>query len=129
MIDSQNKLTLLRWLFMSCLLPFLCSCVKEVTMDAREDPQIVVECILCDEPVQTLYLTYTKGASREAAPSLDEADAVLADLTEGREVGRFTRAEDGSWQLSQRAWMNIYFWLRMKSCLKWELRISMYWLR
>ncbi|MCQ2173401.1 MAG: hypothetical protein MJZ17_11760 [Bacteroidales bacterium] len=72
---------------MSCLLPFLCSCVKEVTMDAREDPQTVVECILCDEPVQTLYLTYTKGASREAAPSLDEADAVL-DRPDGRTGGR-----------------------------------------
>ncbi len=98
-------------------------------MDAGEDPQIVVECILCDEPVQTLYLTYPKGASREVAPELSEAEASLTDLTEGREVGRFASAEDGSWQLSQRAWMNIYFWLRMKSCLKWELRISMYWLR
>ena len=84
-------------------LPFLCSCVKEVTMDAMEDPQIVVECILCDEPVQTLYLTYTKGASREVAPELSEAEASLTDLTEGREVGRFARAEDGSWQLSYTA--------------------------
>ena len=85
------------------LLPFLCSCVKEVTMDAMEEPQVVVECILCDEPVQTLYLTYTKGASREVVPELSEAEASLTDLTEGREVGRFTRAADGSWQLSYTA--------------------------
>lgn len=79
------------------------SCVKDVILDARDEPQVVVECILSDEPVQTLYLSYTKGASREAAPELTEAVATLTDLTEGREAGRFRRADDGSWQLSYAA--------------------------
>ena len=76
------------------------SCVKDVMLDALEEPKMVVECILTDAPVQTLYLTYTKGASRAQAPDLPEATAVLTDLTEGKEAGRFTRAADGSWQLA-----------------------------
>ena len=79
------------------------SCMKEVAMDAMEEPQVVVECILCDEPVQNLYLTYTKGASRESAPELSEAEARLTDLTEGKEVGLFSRSADGSWELSYSA--------------------------
>lgn len=79
------------------------SCVKDVILDARDEPEVVVDCILTDEPVQILYLVYTKGASRETAPELPEAKAVLTDLTEGREVGRFQRTADGSWQLAYTA--------------------------
>lgn len=90
-------------LFGLSLVAGLVGCVKDVTMDAMEEPQLVVECILTDEPVQTLWLTYTKGASRAEAPDLPEATAVLTDLTEGKEVGRFARAADGSWQLAYAA--------------------------
>ena len=31
------------------------ACVRDVTMDALEEPTVVVECILTDDPVQTLY--------------------------------------------------------------------------
>ena len=79
------------------------ACVRDVTMDALEEPTVVVECILTDDPVQTLYLTYTKGASRDQAPELPEAKAVLTDLTEGKEAGHFAKAADGSWQLSYAA--------------------------
>ncbi|MDO5442925.1 MAG: DUF4249 family protein [Bacteroidia bacterium] len=80
-----------------------CSCMKEVAMDAMEDPQVVVECILCDGPVQVLRLDYTKGASLETAPDLPEAKALLTDLTEGKEAGTFTRSADGTWQLAYAA--------------------------
>ena len=79
------------------------SCVQDVILDARDEPEVVVDCILCDEPVQTLYMVYTKGASRETAPDLPEATAVLTDLTEGREIGRFHRTTDGSWELAYAA--------------------------
>lgn len=79
------------------------SCVKDVILDARDEPEVVVDCILTDEPVQILYLVYTKGASREIAPELPEATAVLTDLTEGKEAGRFHRMTDGSWQLAYTA--------------------------
>ena len=78
-------------------------CVQDVILDARDEPEVVVDCILTDEPVQILYLVYTKGASRETAPELPEAKAVLTDLTEGREVGRFQRTADGSWELAYAA--------------------------
>ena len=79
------------------------SCVKEVTMDALEEPQVVVECILSDAPVQILNLSYTKSASRETAPDLPEAAAKLTDITEGKEAGLFTRSADGSWKLDYAA--------------------------
>ena len=79
------------------------SCVKDITLDAMEEPKVVVECILSDEPVQTLYLHYTKGASRSSAPDLPEATAVLTDLTEGKEAGRFARTADGFWTLAYAA--------------------------
>ena len=78
-------------------------CVQDVILDARDEPEVVVDCILTDEPVQILYLVYTKGASRETAPELPEAKAILTDLTEGREVGRFQRTADGSWELAYAA--------------------------
>ena len=78
-------------------------CIQDVILDARDEPEVVVDCILTDEPVQILYLVYTKGASRETAPELPEAKAVLTDLTEGREVGRFQRTADGSWELAYAA--------------------------
>ena len=76
------------------------SCVKDVFLDAMEEPQVVVECVLTDESVQTLHLVYTKGASRVEAPDLPEAEAVLTDLTDGKKVGRFVRASDRSWHLN-----------------------------
>ena len=71
-------------------------CVQDVILDAGDEPQVVVECVLSDEPVQTLYLVYTKGASRTEAPELKDAEATLIDLTEGKETGRFHRTADGS---------------------------------
>jgi hypothetical protein len=72
-------------------------------MDAGESPQVVVECVLNEESVQKLFLTYTKGASRKEASDLPEAEAVLTDLTASREAGRFERMTDGSWQLAYAA--------------------------
>lgn len=90
-------------LIVSLLPVILCSCVKDIIMDAGEEPQVVVECVLSEDPVQTLYLSFTKGASRTEVPVLQEAEAVLTDLTEGGEAGRFERVEDGSWQLTYTA--------------------------
>lgn len=79
------------------------ACVKDIIMDAMEDPELVVACVLSDDPVQVLKLLYTKGASRDQAPDPPEATAVLTDLTEGKEAGRFARSADGSWQLAYSA--------------------------
>lgn len=73
------------------------SCVKDVIMDAKEKPQVSVVCILTDDPVQELRLSFTKGASLSEAPPLTEAEATLTDLTRG-EVMKFQRQQDGVWR-------------------------------
>ena len=93
-----------KWAGTGVVLLCLCTgCIREVVMDAEDAPKVVVDCVLSEAPVQTLYLVYTKGASRPEAPALEEAAAVLTDLTENREAGRFSRAADGSWQLAYAA--------------------------
>lgn len=94
--------------FYSCLLLFLAvglttSCIKDVIMDAMEDPQLVVVCVLKVDSVQNLTLSYTKGASRSEAPHVTDATAILADLTEGVEAGRFERISERDWQLEYAA--------------------------
>lgn len=79
------------------------SCVKDVILDAMEDPQLVVSCVLTVDPVQKLSLSYTKSASRSEAPRVTGATAVLTDLTEGREAGIFIRIDEDTWQLEYAA--------------------------
>lgn len=59
-------------------------------MDAKEKPQVVVSCIISDDPVQTLKLSFTKGASLSEAPPLTEAIATLYEVQE------LNQAEDGN---------------------------------
>ncbi len=81
----------------------VCSCAKEIVLDPQEEPLVVVECVLTEEPVQTLRLGLTKGASMAEAPVITEAEAVLFDLTMKTEVGRFERKDDGIWTLDYQA--------------------------
>ena len=76
----------------------LTSCVKDVIMDAKERPQVVIDCVLSDEPVQTLYLSFTKGASLSEAPPLNEASAVLYDGS--MKVGEFRHRSGTEWTLA-----------------------------
>lgn len=79
----------------------LVSCMRDVTMDAEERPQVVVACILDDRPEQVLNLSFTKGASLSEAPLLTEAVAILYDGDE--KVGEFVRQENGEWTLGHAA--------------------------
>ena len=72
-------------------------------MDAGEEPVVAVECILSEQPVQTLRLSFTKGAAMDEVPALSEAEAVLIDLTEGKTVGSFERQDNGTWTLGYAA--------------------------
>lgn len=82
-------------------LAIVISCVRDVTMDAEESPQVVAVCILNDGPEQTLELSFTKGASRSEAPHLTEAVAILYDGVE--KVGEFQRTDNGDWTLAYSA--------------------------
>ncbi len=77
------------------------SCVRDIVMDAAEKPQVVVSCILTDNPMQTLKLSFTKGASLKEAPQLTEAVAILYD--ENTKIGEFRKQEDRIWTLNYAA--------------------------
>lgn len=85
------------------LVTALTSCVKDVVLDAKEDPFLVVYCVLKNNPVQELKLSYTKSVTMDEAPRVTEATAVLTDLTEGREAGRFVQVADSLWRLEYSA--------------------------
>ena len=85
------------------LVTALTSCVKDVVLDAKEDPLLAVYCVLKVDSVQELKLSYTKSATMAEAPRVTEATAVLTDLTEGREAGRFVRVADTLWRLDYSA--------------------------
>ena len=85
------------------LVTVLSSCVMYVVHDAMEDPLLAVYCVLKVDSVQELKLSYTKSVTMVEAPSVTEATAVLTDLTEGREAGRFEQIADSLWQLEYSA--------------------------
>lgn len=78
---------------------FLNSCVREVTLDAGENPQVVVECIMSNDTIQKLYLNFTKGSSRQEAEPLTEAIATLIDLTDEKPIGEFKKSTGNLWTL------------------------------
>ena len=90
----------------------LTSCVRDVILDAKETPQVVVECILSDEPIQVLNLSFTKGASLSEAPSLTEAKAVLYE--KDVQVGEFTRQQSGEWTLEYAAVPGLMYRLEVQ---------------
>ena len=93
----------------------LTSCVRDVILDAGENPQVVVDCILSNDNVQNLYLCFTKGASRDEADPLTEAAATLIDLTESRTVGQFVKgAEENLWTLNYSAIPNHHYRLEVQ---------------
>ena len=81
----------------------LCSCVRDVTLDAMDKPTVAVECVLTNSSPQTLRLAFTKGASQTEASPLVSAEASLIDLSEGQSIGVFQRGEDGVWTLDYAA--------------------------
>ncbi len=90
-------------LIISAFLTLFTSCAKEVILDPGERPYVVVECVLSDEPVQTLRLSYTKAPSAKESPVLSDAEAVLLDVTAGVEAGGFVKGGDGTWRLDYAA--------------------------
>ena len=80
------------------VLPIAFSCIRDTSLDAGEEPFVVVECVLANSPVQTLRLCFTKGASLEQK-ELTEADAKLFDVTAETEAGTFRPSGGGIWTL------------------------------
>ena len=107
----KRFLTLIATLLPACLT----SCVRDVILDAGENPQVVVDCILSNDDVQELHLCFTKGASRKEAEPLTEAVATLIDLTESRTVGQFVKREEKNlWTLNYSAIPNHHYRLEVQ---------------
>lgn len=89
------------FLLLLVTVPIIVSCVQDVILDARDEPQVVVACVLTDDSVQTLRLSFTKGASRSEAPPLTEATATLYEG--GEKIGEFRRVQGNEWTLQYSA--------------------------
>ena len=100
-MDTIKRLCLLAVLALA-----LTSCVKDVVLDANETV-LAVYCILKVDSVQELMLSYTKSATMAEAPRVTGATAVLTDLTEGREAGRFVQVSDSLWRLDYSAILRL----------------------
>ena len=81
--------------------PLVVSCVQDVILDARDEPQVVVACLLTDDSEQTLRLSFTKGASISEAQPLTEARAALYAGEE--RIGEFTHRSGEEWTLAYAA--------------------------
>ena len=94
------------------------SCVRDVVMDAKEKPQVVVICILTDDQDQKLQLFYTKGASQSEVLPVTEATVTLFEKrwekNEYKEVGRFKRSQGREWILAYRAIPGWYYRLEVE---------------
>ncbi len=75
------------------------SCVKDIVLDSKDKPAVVVECILTDAPEQRLNLSFARTPSQTEAQEFGDATAVLTDVTESRSVGQFRKGTDGFWEL------------------------------
>lgn len=95
----KDYLVLYLVIALSC--PLVVSCIKDVSLDAMEKPQVVVVGILQNSSEQKLQLSFTKGASRSEAPPLTEAVVTLFD--ENTDVGQFRRTQGNEWTLSYAA--------------------------
>lgn len=90
-----------RFFILIATLSLVCmtSCVRDVVLDAGENPQVVVECVMSNDTIQKLYLCFTKGASREEAKPLTDAVATLIDLTDEKPIGEFKKSTGNLWTL------------------------------
>ncbi len=111
----KHFLPLVYLLLLQMLLP---SCVRDVVMDAKEKPQVVVTCILTDDQEQKLQLFYTKGASQSEVLPVTEAVVTLFEKrwekNEYKEVGRFKRSQGSEWKLAYRAIPGWYYRLEVE---------------
>lgn len=80
-----------------CLLPG--GCIKDTTLDAGVERRVVVEFVLTEDSVQNLFLSFTRGPGESEAPSVQEADIKLIDLTQKSEMTRFVKMSENQWSL------------------------------
>lgn len=93
-------------LFLLCFLLFVPGgCVKDTTLDVGLGRKVVVEFVLTEDSVQHLYLSLTGEPGEKVAPSVQEAEIKLIDITRSKELNwkkeysHFVRVSDNLWTL------------------------------
>ena len=95
------KARLINILLLASLLPSaLLSCVEPIDLNAGEDPQVVVNCILTEDDVQTLEMYYTPTSMDGARRPVEDAEVILRCGYAG--AGKFHYVGDGLWQCEYR---------------------------
>lgn len=96
----RNRISFFCFLFL-----VLGGCVKDTTLDVGLGRKVVVEFVLTEDGVQNLYLSLTGEPGEKEAPSVQEAEIKLIDITRGKELNReiafnqFVRVSDHQWTL------------------------------
>ena len=79
------------------LVALLVACVEEIATPNLREPKMVVNCLLTQDSVQKLSLTYTNELGNTAYEEVPQAIATLFEYD--REVGVFSKVAYGEWQL------------------------------
>lgn len=80
------------------------SCERVMILDANEKPVVVVDCMISNEPVQILKLSFSKGASKDTYEKVKDAEAKLIECGENQSKEYLFRKEaDGVWILDHAA--------------------------
>ncbi len=84
-----------------CLtLILLASCMRPTALDPKEEPEVIVNCVLVyPKEIQELTLCYTKSSSGIGGEAIENATVSLQDNTTGEDLGRFSHQEGSRWIL------------------------------
>lgn len=94
-IPANNRLV-------PCLLALILSgCVRDTTLDSGVERRVVVEFVLTEDSIQSLYLSLTRGPGEPAAPVIQEAEIKLINVSDRFEPEHlFVKATDSQWTLA-----------------------------
>ncbi|RKW63788.1 MAG: DUF4249 domain-containing protein [Prevotella sp.] len=94
----MRKNSLKTLLALPMLVGLLSACVEEIDTPNLHEPKMVVNCLLTQDSVQKLSLTYTNELGNTAYEEVPQAIATLFE--HGREVGVFKKVAYGEWKLA-----------------------------
>ena len=94
----MRKNSLKALLALPMLVSLLSACVEEIDTPNLHEPKMVVNCLLTQDSVQKLWLTYTSKLGNTAYEEVPQAIATLFE--NDREVGVFNKVAYGEWRMA-----------------------------
>lgn len=92
--------SLLNFLLTALSAASFASCVEPIDLDTGEDSQVVVNCILTEDDVQTLEMYYTSSTLDGERRPVEDAEVILRRGY--GEAGKFSYEEGGVWKCDYR---------------------------